>query len=249
MSTDSGILTPAESEVFEKTVLVRHELQEQFEDLEHQEQTASLSMWVFLANELLLFGALFMCLGVYRYCYVEASSAASHKLNWITGSVNALVLIVSSLFMNLALHTVKSGGSRRRLALFLLAAALMGVCFLCIKGLEYYTDWRDSIIPGWKFKESDWIDKEHLRPEQVQYVKLWFVFYWIMTGLHAVHLTIGIVMVLVLVIMARRGFFSPLYHSPVEVVSLYWHFVDMVWIVLLPMLYLQGTHTMSDFYF
>lgn len=243
-----SILTPEEHEVLEESVVVRHKLEQQFESLEHQHRAATLSMWLFLVTELMLFSAMFLGLGVYRYYYAEAISVASHKLNWIIGSTNGCVLIVSSMFMGLALHEARLGRNKR-LVLFLLFTATLGVLFLCLKGLEYYTDWRDHLIPGWTFDESEWVTKERLRPEQVPYVKLWLVFYWIMTGLHAVHLTIGICLTIGLIVLARKGFFSRLYYTPVEVVSLYWHFVDIVWIFLLPMLYLQGTHTMADFHF
>jgi cytochrome c oxidase subunit 3 len=248
MNHDGQVLTAEEYKVFEKTSLSRHLLQEQFESLEHQHQTALVSMWIFLVTELMLFGSLFVSLSVYRYYYPEASSTASHKLNWIIGSMNGCVLIVSSMFMGLAVHEAKLGRSKR-IALFLMCTACFGILFDCLKGLEYYTDWRDQLIPGWKFDESEWITKEHLRPDQVPYVKLWLIFYWIMTGLHAVHLTIGILLVSGLAVLAFKGVFSAVYHSPVEVIGLYWHFVDIVWIFLLPMLYLQGTHTMADFHF
>jgi cytochrome c oxidase subunit III len=248
MSHEFPILTQEEHDVLEQSVVIRHPLEEQFEDLEHQTHTASLSMWVFLVTEVMLFGGLFVGLAVYRYMYTEETSVASHKLNWIIGSLNGCVLIVSSMFMGLALHFAKHG--RKRVLLFcLLATATFGILFLCLKGLEYDTDYRDNLIPGWKFDDSEWVTKEHLRPDQVPHVKLWLVFYWIMTGLHATHLTIGILLVIGLSVLASKGVFSPVYYSPVEVIGLYWHLVDIVWIFLLPMLYLQGTHTMADFHF
>ena len=125
----------------------------------------------------------------------------------------------------------------------------MGISFLCFKGLEYYIDYRDNLIPGWKFDDREWVEKEGLEPEDVPHVKLFLMFYWIMTGTHALHVTIGIGVVIVMIALARRGHFSPDYYSPVDVTGLYWHFVDTVWIFLLPMLYLLGTHTARDFHF
>src|SRR5262249_10312106 len=101
------------------------------------------------------------------------------------------------------------------------------------------------LIPGWRFSEAEWMFEEGLSAEDVGHVKLFLIFYWVMTGFHAVHVTIGIAAVLCMFVLARRNFFSPAYYSPVDVTGLYWHFVDTVWIFLLPMLYLLGTHRLS----
>jgi cytochrome c oxidase subunit 3 len=232
----------------EHTVLVRHRLEEQFENLEHQHEAASLGMWVFLATEVMFFGPLFLGLGAYRYAYGEAFERASEKLNWIIGGVNTVVLLVSSLMMVLAVHSAKVG-KQKHLVMFLILTILLGTCFLCLKGLEYYIDYRDNLIPGWRFDPDEWVREQHLGPEQVPQVKLFLMFYWIMTGTHALHVTIGIAVVACMAFLARRGHFSPVYYTPVDVTALYWHFVDTVWIFLLPMLYLLGTHTGKDFHF
>jgi cytochrome c oxidase subunit 3 len=203
---------------------------------------------VFLATEVMFFGTLFCGLGAYRYQYPEAFEKASERLNWIIGGVNTVVLLVSSLFMVLAVHYSRHG-ERRRTALFLGLTALLGVGFLCLKGLEYYLDYRDNLIPGWKFDAQEWVTKDGLKAEDVPHVKLFLMFYWVMTGLHGLHVTIGIAVVLVIMAFAWRGRYSPEYYSPVDVTGLYWHFVDVVWIFLLPMLYLVGTHTWADFHF
>jgi cytochrome c oxidase subunit 3 len=248
MSPETSILTPEERDELEGTVLVRHRLEEQYRDLEQQHEAASLGMWIFLGTEVLFFGTLFLGLSAYRYQYGEAFEKASEKLNWIIGGVNTLVLLVSSLTMVLAVHYAKVG-RRNALVLCLGLTALLGVCFLCLKGLEYYTDYRDNLIPGWRFDDSEWLREKKLTADQVPQVKLFLLFYWIMTGTHGLHVTIGIAVVLVMLILARRGHFSPVYYSPVDVTGLYWHFVDCVWIFLLPMLYLLGTHTLQDFHF
>jgi cytochrome c oxidase subunit 3 len=157
------------------------------------------------------------------------------------------VLLVSSLFMVLAVHYAKVG-QRKRVVQFLSLTAALGLLFLVLKGLEYYTDYRDYLIPGWRDPE-EWAGREGLRPEEVPQVRLFLLFYWIMTGTHALHVTIGIGAVLVMAVLAHRGHFSREYYSPVDVTGLYWHFVDTVWIFLLPMLYLLGTHTARDFHF
>jgi cytochrome c oxidase subunit III len=246
--SQSSIWTPDERLELEETMLVRHRLEEQYRDLDQQHETATLGMWVFLATEVMFFGTLFLSLGVTTFLYQPEAEKTSEKLNWIIGGTNTVVLLTSSLTMVLSVHYARVG-RQKLLLLFLTVTALLGVCFLCLKGLEYYTDWRDNLIPGWRFDEQEWITRDQLRPEQVPHVKLYLLFYWIMTGTHALHVTIGIGAVSVMIVLARRGHFSPLYYSPVDVTALYWHFVDLVWIFLLPMLYLIGTHTGADFHF
>jgi cytochrome c oxidase subunit 3 len=248
MSVDHAILTDEERDELELTALVRHRLEPQFRDLEQQHETSVLGMWVFLATEVLFFGTLFLGVVVYRSLYPEAFEKASEKLNWIIGGINTVVLLVSSLFMVLAVHYAKVG--RRRLVITcLVLTGLLGVCFLCLKGLEYYIDYRDNLIPGWKFDDAEWTTQVGLHPGEVPHVKLFLLFYWIMTGFHALHVIIGIVVVSIMAYLAWRGMFTPTYYSPVDVTGLYWHFVDIVWIFLFPMLYLLGTHTSADFHF
>jgi cytochrome c oxidase subunit 3 len=248
MSPENSILTAQERDELELTALVRHRLEEQYESLEQQHEVASLGMWVFLATEVMFFGTLFLGVGVYRYKYPVAFERASEKLNWAVGGVNTVVLLVSSLFMVLAVHYARAG-EPRRVVRFLYLTALLGVAFLFLKGYEYYTDYRDYLIPGWRFRPEEWVAREGLKAEQVPQVQLFLLFYWTMTGLHALHVTIGIGAVLVIAVLARRGHFSPAYYSPVDVTGLYWHFVDTVWIFLLPMLYLLGNHTRWDLHF
>jgi cytochrome c oxidase subunit 3 len=231
----------------ERTALAHHWLGEQYSDLEQQHEVASLGMWVFLATEVMFFGALFLGVAVYRHKYPEAFERASEKLNWVIGGINTVVLLVSSLFMVLAVHYARLG-RRQQLAFFLVLTAALGVAFLGLKAYEYYTDYRDYLIPGWR-DPAEWATREGLSAVEVPRVRLFLLFYWIMTGTHALHVTIGIVAVLVMAALARRGRFSPEYYSPVDVTGLYWHFVDTVWIFLLPMLYLLGTHTVRDIHF
>lgn len=223
-------------------------LGEQYPSLELQERTLELGMWVFLATEVMFFGVLFVGVAVYHLLYTEAVEKASAKLNWMIGGINTVVLLVSSLFMVLAVHYARHGDNRK-VVLFLCLTAALGITFLFLKGYEYYTDYRDYLIPGSRFKDAEWVEKEGLTAEQVPHVKLFLLYYWIMTGLHALHVTIGILVVLLVAVLAARGHFSPAYNSPVDVTGLYWHFVDTVWIFLYPMLYLLGTHTMKDIHF
>ncbi|HZZ77453.1 MAG TPA: cytochrome c oxidase subunit 3 family protein [Gemmataceae bacterium] len=242
MSLDQSILTADERAELELTALASHPLEEQYANLEQQHETAVLGMWVFLATEVLFFGVLFLGLAAYHIKYPEAFEAGSQKLNWVIGGINTVVLLVSSLTMVLAVHFARLGENRRTCWCLALTAAL-GCVFLCLKGLEYYLDYRENLIPGWRFDDSEWV-QEGLHADQVPHVKLFLLFYWIMTGLHGLHVTIGIGVVVWILVLAAKGRFTPTRYTAVDVTALYWHFVDLVWIVLLPMLYLQGTHTL-----
>ncbi|MCE5268318.1 MAG: cytochrome c oxidase subunit 3 family protein [Planctomycetaceae bacterium] len=230
-----------QSESLAHTVFERQRLEEQYENLDQQHHAASLGMWVFLATEVMFFGALFLSVAVYRYLYTEAFERASGRLNWQIGGLNTLVLLVSSLTMVLAVHYAQLG-SRKRIILFLGLTALLGACFLSLKGLEYYIDYEEKLVPGFQFDSNEWVTREGLRPDQVPHVKLFLFLYWVMTGIHGLHVTIGIGVVLVMLMLAWKGRFSQAYYAPIDVTALYWHFVDIVWIFLLPTLYLLGTH-------
>jgi cytochrome c oxidase subunit III len=244
MSLESAALTASEREMLDQTVLGRHRLGEQYADLEQQSHAATTAMWVFLATEVMFFGALFVSLGVYHLKYSESFEKASAQLNWVIGGINTVVLLCSSWTIVMAVHFAKLG-RRKLIALFLGMTALLGGVFLVLKACEYYMDYRENLIPGWRFDPQEWTTQQGLLPDQVPQVKLFLMFYWILTPIHALHLTLGIVAVLIVMALAWRSHFSTVYYSPVEVLALYWHFVDVVWIFLLPMLYLLGTHTLQ----
>lgn len=240
MNPDATLATAEGRRPLEQTIFERRQLEGQYEDLDQQHQAASLGMWVFLATEVMFFGTLFLSVAVYGFLYPEAFEKASGRLNWIIGGVNTLVLLLSSLMIALAVHYAQHR-KRKEIVVFLGLTALLGICFLGFKGLEYYLDYLDNLIPGWRFDATEWVAREGLRPDQVPHVKLFLFLYWVMTGLHALHVTIGIGAVLVMMTLASRGRFSTGYYAPVDVTALYWHFVDIVWIFLLPTLYLLGT--------
>lgn len=242
MSVDRTILTPEERVELEDTALAMPPLAEQFRNQEQAHEAAVLGMWVFLATEVMFFGVLFLGVAAYHVLYPEAFEKGSEHLCWQIGGSNTVVLLVSSLFMVLAVHYAKLG-AQRALEICLLTTALLGILFLGLKGLEYYIDFQDKLVPGLYFDPDEWVSKDGLHPDQVPKVALFLMFYWIMTSLHGLHVLIGICVVLTMFLLARRGKFSPEYYTPVDVTALYWHFVDVVWIFLLPMLYLLGTHT------
>jgi cytochrome c oxidase subunit 3 len=200
----------------------------QFDDPLQQRKASDLGMWVFLATEILFFGALFVAYTATRLHDPQAFAIASRLTNLTLGSVNTAVLLTSSLTMALAVRATKLGLRNASIA-FLLATAVLGLAFLGIKFTEYYLDWRNHLVPV--------LDFAHAGPHAGG-VENFFYLYFFMTGVHSIHLVIGIVMVLVLAFLARRRDFSPDYFTPVELGGLYWHLVDIVWIFLYPLLYL-----------
>jgi cytochrome c oxidase subunit 3 len=203
-----------------------------FDDLAQQSEAATLGMWVFLVTEVLFFGGLFATYAIYRAWYPAAFAAASHELDVTLGSINTVVLITSSLTMALGVHAAQTG-ERKLLMAFLVATMILGAAFLGIKSVEYYHKFVEHHVPGPAFQ----FEKEH-----IQHAQIFFSLYFIMTGLHALHMVIGLGIMLVMFWLAWRGTFTPEYYSPIEVSGLYWHFVDIVWIFLFPLLYLLGRH-------
>src|SRR5207302_1497971 len=158
LSLDQSILTPGERAELEHTVLAHERLEEQFENLEHQHEAASLGMWVFLATEVMFFGALFVGLSAYQYQFPHSFEQASEHLNWAIGGVNMLVLLSSSLMMALAVHYAQLG-ARKALVLFLVLTVSLGSLFLVLKGIEYYLDFVDHLVPGLSFEPSVWRER------------------------------------------------------------------------------------------
>jgi cytochrome c oxidase subunit 3 len=217
-----------------------------FEDIEQQRDVETFGMWMFLATEVLIFGAVITGYTVYRLRYPVDFEAASSRLNVLIGSINTIVLLSSSLTMVLAVHATRMGRQKMILTCLLLTIFL-GLAFFGFKAVEYYEDYKESLVPGLRFEPGEWA--EHTPPVNAAHVQLMLVFYYIMTGLHAAHMIVGIGLLSWLVYRARRGMLTPTRYMSVEVVGLYWHFVDIVWIFLLPLLYLTGTHHISDLHF
>jgi cytochrome c oxidase subunit III len=203
-----------------------------FDDLAQQGEAASLGMWVFLVTEVLFFGGLFLVYLVYRSTYPEAFIAGSHELDVLLGGINTAVLITSSLTMALAVHAAQTG-HRRALMIFLVATMVLGAAFLGIKGVEYYHKFVEHHIPGPGFQFEE---------EFRRHAQLFFSLYFIMTGLHALHMIIGLAIMTWMLWWSWRGIVTQEYYSPIEISGLYWHFVDIVWIFLFPLLYLLGRH-------
>jgi cytochrome c oxidase subunit 3 len=206
-------------------------LAEQFDDLQQQHEASSFGMWIFLATEIMFFGGLFTAYVLFRNFYLPAFETGSRLLDVRIGAFNTAVLLCSSLTMALAVRAAQLG-KKGALITFLLLTLLLGLTFVGIKlAFEWRHDYLEGFAPGvnWTFNGPD---SRHL--------ELFFCFYFFMTGIHALHMVIGVGILAVLIIMAGRGRFSPERYNPVEISGLYWHFVDIVWIFLFPLLYLIG---------
>jgi cytochrome c oxidase subunit 3 len=221
-----------------------------FDDIEQQREAGTLGMWAFLVTEVMFFGGLFMAYILYRSKYPVEFAVASNSLNVTMGFINTLVLICSSLTMALAVYCAQIG-KRRPLITLLLLTMVLGATFLVIKGVEYHEKYVEHHIPV-RFNTYEFKWEPHTAegassqaegpPVETGNVEMFFFLYFAMTGVHALHMIIGLGVLMTLVLMAKRGRFTPEYHSPVELSGLYWHFVDIVWIFLFPLLYLIGAH-------
>ncbi len=206
---------------------------EQYSDLGQEHDAAELGMWVFLGSEVLLFGALLLGYFVYRRGYPDGFAEAARHTKIVIGTINTAVLLTSSFLVAWAVTLVKLNASRFAALLFWLAAAL-GVTFLILKGIEYHDEYREHLMPGVDFR---------FEGPSHDVVRLFFSYYFIATGLHAVHITIGIVVLAAIAVGSRRGDYSSVYHAPPTLAGLYWHFVDLIWIFLFALIYLPGRAT------
>jgi cytochrome c oxidase subunit 3 len=205
-----------------------------FDDLEQQHESANLGTWAFLVSEVMFFGGLFLCYIVYRNLYPDAFHHASEELNWKLGGINTAVLICSSLTMALAIHGAQVGKRNAQLV-YLALTVLLGSAFLVIKGFEYAEKFEHHLVPGPTFDVARF-------GGEGPHARIFFSLYFVMTGVHAFHMIVGIGVVMWIARRAARGDFTPEQHNALEMTGLYWHFVDIVWIFLFPMLYLLGSH-------
>lgn len=201
-----------------------HELAEQFDDAMQQQSAASLGMWIFIATEVLFFGALFLVYTVYRVTYPTEMANAARELNMVIGTINTAVLLSSSFFMALAVSFIEAGKAKQA-NINLIATWLLGALFLVLKAYEYYDDIQRHLLPTKNYHDI---------------ASLFYLTYYTVTGIHALHLSIGLIVVTVMIILNFRRQFSQSYSTPIELTGLYWHFVDIIWIFLYPLLYLVG---------
>lgn len=215
-------------------------LQEQFDDPEQQREASSLGMWVFLVTEIMFFGGLFLAYLVYRVQYFPAFAAGSSSLRFWAGTLNTIVLIGSSLTMALAVRSSQMGRRRPMVAL-LTATLLLGLVFLGVKAFEWHDEFEQHHVPGAAFQFHEKAPSQASYPDPKP-AQLFFGFYFILTGLHALHMIVGVGIVGTILYFGWKGRYTPEYHNPVEIAGLYWHFVDIVWIYLYPLLYLIDRH-------
>jgi cytochrome c oxidase subunit 3 len=205
-------------------------LQHHFADSEQQQESARLGMWVFLLTEILLFGGLFCFYAIYRAWYPEMFFNAHKYLNVVMGATNTVVLITSSLTMALAIRSMQLG--RQKEAMYNLIATLsLAAVFLVIKYFEYEHKIHLGQLPG-KYYTFEGI--KGTNPH------VFFSVYFLMTGLHGIHVIGGMGIIAWMIRRTRRGDFSSQYYTPLELTGLYWHLVDLIWIFLFPLLYLIG---------
>jgi cytochrome c oxidase subunit 3 len=213
-------------------------LSPQFDDVEQQHQASSLGMWLFLATEVMFFGGLLMAFAVYRSTAPEEFALASRHLKVGIGCVNTVVLLTSSLTMALGVRAAQIG-ARRNLIVCLLLTMALGAGFLALKAVEYTEEYHEHLVPGWNYRlpavDAQAIANRGLDPKKLE---LFLVFYFFMTGLHAIHLIIGIGLVGVMTHLTWRRWLSGCGATHIDVTGLYWHFVDIVWVFLYPLLYL-----------
>jgi cytochrome c oxidase subunit III len=237
------------------------ELYGQFETLGQQKESATLGMWIFLVTEVLFFGGLFLTYTINRSAFSTAFGIGSNTLDITLGAGNTVVLIMSSLTMAMAVWSAQVG-KKKFVSGFLIATLVLGTVFLGVKAVEYKQKYDHHLIPGHGFDmryrsahprpgddlkelalEKEEVEKAIAKDPDINYHgQLYFSLYFGMTGLHALHMIIGAGLLLWLIKGSIAGRYTPQYNTPVEIVGLYWHFVDIVWIYLFPLLYLIDRH-------
>ena len=211
-------------------------LRVQFDDEAQQKDASTLGMWIFLITEIMFFGGMFAVYTVYRNFYPTVFAIASSSLNEVIGALNTGVLLLSSFTMVMAVRAGQLGQSKA-IVWFLILTLLFGGIFLGVKAYEWNEKFEEHHIPG-----QASFHLEGVAPADQGHAQLFFSIYFAMTGLHALHMVIGVGILLTLIVQANKGRFSASYYTPVDVAGLYWHFVDIIWIFLFPLLYLIDRH-------
>jgi cytochrome c oxidase subunit III len=209
-------------------------LREQFDTEDQQKDASTLGMWVFLITEIMFFGGMFLAYTLYRSTYPSVFGVASSSLNLPIGATNTCVLLLSSFTMAMA---VRAGqlGNKKAIIWFLIITMLFGLTFLGIKAYEWTEKFLEHHVPA----QANF----HLEGTQLQgQAKIFFSLYFAMTGLHALHMIVGVGIVLYIIMETARNKYSPKYYTPIDIAGLYWHFVDVVWIFLFPLFYLIDRH-------
>lgn len=207
-----------------------HVVPHHFDSAEQAFESSKLGLWLFLVTEILLFGGLFVAYIMFRALYPEMFHEASHHLNKVLGAINTVVLICSSLTMAMAVDRTRQNDSGKANQ-YLMMTLFFAACFMIIKYVEYSHKIHEGLLPGANFTF-----------EAIQHPKapLYFSLYFMMTGLHGIHVLAGMGLISWILIRSNKGHFNSQYYTPVELVGIYWHLVDLIWIYLFPLLYLIG---------
>jgi len=225
-----------------------------FETEEQQREAGSFGMWLFLLTEIMFFGGMFFSYLLYRNWYYDAFVTASNQLSVPLGAFNTFILITSGFFMALAVWAAEVR-KKKQLVIYLILTTIFGIAFLGVKTVEYKEKWEKHHIPGASFDVHEFInpaidaktgkqEQKALAPDMAQKTQIFFFLYFAMTGMHALHMIIGLGILAWLIWRAQRGDFTEGYVAPIENFGLYWHFVDIVWLFLFPLLYLINRHPM-----
>jgi len=226
-----------EGEAHENPALLHH-----FATEEQQKNAASLGMWLFLITEIMFFGGMFCAYLVYRYAYFGDFAAASSSLDLKLGTINTIVLIGSSLTVAMAIRCAQVG-KQKAIVGYLVLTIILGVAFLGIKAIEYKQKFDEHHVPGLaNFHLEGHVPRHADVPVNQNHAQIYFSLYFAMTGMHALHMIIGVGLFAYLTYKAYKGRYGPGYYTPLENGGLYWHFVDIVWIYLFPLLYLIDRH-------
>jgi cytochrome c oxidase subunit 3 len=235
----------------------------QFKTLEQQKDTASLGMWIFLVTEVMFFGGIMLAYTINRHTYFHAFAVGSNTLSLKLGGINTIVLLASSFTMAMGVWSAQTG-KKDYLKMFLSLTILLGFIFFGIKYVEYAQKFHHHLVPGKSFDitycvnsptKCEDVDAEELDVERNEiaaaqaadpdlnaHAQLYYSAYFGMTGLHALHMVIGAGLLFWLLKNSFAGIYTPEWNTPVDIVGLYWHFVDIVWIFLFPLLYLIDRH-------
>ena len=204
-----------------------------FATIDQQMDADTLGMWTFLITEVLFFGGMFAAYAAYREMFPRAFAETSQFMNVKIGAANTAVLLCSSFTMAMAVRSSQLSKTKQLIG-YLFGTLAFGCVFLIVKAFEYHDKYIEHLIPGPNFHP------EHLAPQFMHNSQILFFLYFCMTGMHAVHMVVGVGLLTFLIIMSYRNAYNEHYFAPVEMIGLYWHFVDVVWIFLFPLLYLIG---------
>ena len=208
-------------------------LKHYFASAEQQFDAAKMGMWLFLVTEVLLFSGMFVAYAVYRVGHPEVFAHASELLDWQLGALNTVVLLTSSFTVALSIHFVQQN-EKEKVIVLLLMTLLCAAAFVVVKYFEYTSKFAHGIFPGAGYEPYGKMYAEYDVPFAMQF----FSIYFIMTGIHGIHVLVGMGLFGWLVSRVARGHLSSEYYTPLELTGLYWHLVDIIWIFLFPLLYL-----------